>query len=39
MWEGDSNKKKQKKTTFWTVGHEMNSWKTRKKTTKKEKLD
>lgn len=29
---------KRQKNIFWTVGHEMNSWKT-KKTTKKEKID
>lgn len=28
VWEGDLNKKK----TFWTVGHGMNSWKILKKT-------
>lgn len=32
VWEGDLNKKK----TFWTVGHEMNSWKTQKNNKKRE---
>lgn len=36
MWEGDLNKKNNKKTTFWTVGHEMNSWKTKKNNKKRE---